>query len=80
MSICQNPTVRVTEELESCIGCMAQTANVRIQRACQSSQEGAAGGGQGEGALVGQGEGAGEDPCVNCYCRPMWCIDCMAKW
>lgn len=19
-------------------------------------------------------------PCTNCYCRPMWCIDCMAKW
>lgn len=18
--------------------------------------------------------------CVNCYCRPMWCLDCMAKW
>ena len=22
----------------------------------------------------------GEEACVNCYCRPMWCIDCMAKW
>lgn len=18
--------------------------------------------------------------CMNCYCRPMWCLDCMAKW
>lgn len=18
--------------------------------------------------------------CTNCYCRPMWCVDCMAKW
>lgn len=18
--------------------------------------------------------------CNNCYCRPMWCVDCMAKW
>lgn len=18
--------------------------------------------------------------CGNCYCRPMWCVDCMAKW
>lgn len=18
--------------------------------------------------------------CSNCYCRPMWCVDCMAKW
>lgn len=20
------------------------------------------------------------DECMVCYCRPMWCIDCMAKW
>lgn len=18
--------------------------------------------------------------CSNCYCRPMWCVDCMARW
>lgn len=22
----------------------------------------------------------GPDKCTNCYCRPMWCSDCMAKW
>ncbi|XP_031836808.1 E3 ubiquitin-protein ligase TM129 isoform X2 [Nomia melanderi] len=25
------------------------------------------------------GSGHPED-CTTCYCRPMWCIDCMAKW
>ncbi|CAG9859396.1 unnamed protein product [Phyllotreta striolata] len=27
-------------------------------------------------------EDAADDPnkCMNCYCRPMWCCDCMAKW
>lgn len=20
------------------------------------------------------------DACVSCYCRPMWCVECMAKW
>ncbi|XP_015431931.1 PREDICTED: E3 ubiquitin-protein ligase TM129 [Dufourea novaeangliae] len=25
------------------------------------------------------GNGNSED-CVMCYCRPMWCTDCMAKW
>ncbi|XP_063232567.1 E3 ubiquitin-protein ligase TM129 [Bacillus rossius redtenbacheri] len=20
------------------------------------------------------------EPCVPCYCRPMWCLDCMGKW
>lgn len=23
---------------------------------------------------------AGEPGCSACNCRPMWCIDCMAKW
>ncbi|KAF5284436.1 hypothetical protein FQR65_LT13542 [Abscondita terminalis] len=26
------------------------------------------------------GEGADQEACATCYCRPMWCIDCMAKW
>ncbi|KAK4875589.1 hypothetical protein RN001_012011 [Aquatica leii] len=25
-------------------------------------------------------ENATEESCATCYCRPMWCIDCMAKW
>lgn len=29
----------------------------------------------------GSADRAGEsEPCVNCYCRPMWCVDCMGKW
>ncbi|XP_076245126.1 E3 ubiquitin-protein ligase TM129 [Calliopsis andreniformis] len=27
----------------------------------------------------GIGSGNPEE-CMTCYCRPMWCIDCMAKW
>lgn len=27
----------------------------------------------------GIGSGNPED-CMVCYCRPMWCIECMAKW
>lgn len=68
--ISQNPSVvhgGEEEELEPCIGCMVEQANIKIQRVCASSQEG------------GQ-EGAEGDSCVNCYCRPMWCVDCMAKW
>ena len=22
----------------------------------------------------------GPEACVACYCYPMWCADCMAKW
>ena len=58
----ENPAARVTDELEPCIGCMANTANITLVRDCQSALDG------------------GEDACVNCYCRPMWCLDCMAKW
>lgn len=61
-TISDNPSVSVTEELEPCIGCMANTANITLVRSCQSFAEG--------------GDGA----CVSCYCRPMWCVDCMAKW
>lgn len=21
-----------------------------------------------------------EQRCGNCFCRPMWCVECMAKW
>ena len=61
-TVAENASVAVTEELEPCIGCMVNTANVKLVRSCQSVVEG------------------GEEACVNCYCRPMWCIDCMAKW
>jgi len=60
--ISENPRTTVGEELEACIGCMVQTANIKLVRTCESSQEG------------------GDSACVNCYCRPMWCVDCMAKW
>lgn len=23
---------------------------------------------------------SGQNRCTHCYCRPMWCLDCMAKW
>nr|ACO11552.1 Transmembrane protein 129 precursor [Caligus rogercresseyi] len=26
------------------------------------------------------GNADSEEPCVTCYCRPMWCVGCMARW
>lgn len=26
------------------------------------------------------GNSSGVDSCTTCYCKPMWCADCMAKW
>lgn len=57
-----NPRSQSDEELEPCIGCMINTANVILVRRCdpESAREG--------------------DACVNCHCRPMWCLDCLGKW
>ncbi len=64
--VAANPTVETTVGLEPCIGCMVQTANVKLVRQCMSNEE-----------EDRQPEG---DRCVNCYCRPMWCLDCLARW
>ena len=53
-----------SQELEPCIGCMVNQADVKLQRRCLT-----------EGVEPGE-NGA----CVTCYCRPMWCISCMGKW
>ena len=55
-------------DLEPCIGCMVNTANIKLERRCGTNVE-----------AEGQEQDNGER-CVSCYCRPMWCIDCMAKW
>jgi len=70
----QNPAAVVDQEqeLEPCIGCMVQQANVKLQRVCLSTNE--------EEAQAQPPEPNQQEPCVNCYCRPMWCVDCMAKW
>jgi len=67
--VAQNPTAEHQEPVEPCIGCMAQPSNVKLQRVCPSSS-----------GPVPAGADPPSDSCVNCYCRPMWCVDCMAKW
>lgn len=62
--ISENARAVFTDELEPCIGCMAVTANVTILRNCDSSI----------------GDQREDNACVSCYCRPMWCVDCMGKW
>jgi len=62
--IVQNGTADSNDDLEPCIGCMAVTANVKLVRRCAPREE----------------EEEEQERCVNCYCRPMWCIDCMGKW
>ena len=58
----------VFQELEPCIGCMQQQSDCKLQKMCADPQPGVA------------GNGSEARACQQCYCRPMWCIDCMARW
>ncbi|KAH3790038.1 E3 ubiquitin-protein ligase TM129-like [Dreissena polymorpha] len=53
-------------EVDTCIGCMQKQADIKLHKTCMPAVD--------EAAL---GEG---DRCVQCYCRPMWCLECMGKW
>ena len=52
------------QELESCIGCMQRTADCKLQKMCVDSNE----------------DRVNRTLCQQCFCRPMWCTDCMARW
>ncbi|KAK3764172.1 hypothetical protein RRG08_044101 [Elysia crispata] len=55
-------------ELEQCIGCMQKTSNVKLQRQCEVPPDD-----------VPQPPEAAP-ACLQCFCRPMWCLECMGKW
>ncbi|RUS79554.1 hypothetical protein EGW08_012684 [Elysia chlorotica] len=55
-------------ELEQCIGCMQKTSDVKLQRLCEIPP-----------GDVPQPPGA-PPACLQCFCRPMWCLECMGKW
>ncbi|THD21282.1 Transmembrane protein [Fasciola hepatica] len=59
-------------DLEQCIGCMAQTADVTLIRRCASSDRT-----EGDRSTS---QGRDEAFCGICRCRPMWCLDCIARW
>ena len=50
---------------------MQKESDVKLQKHCSGAGEGEQGGG---------GEPAGGPSCVQCFCRPMWCLECMGKW
>ena len=66
-AIAANPTFPSQDE-EMCIGCMQTKANVKLVRRCEGAVR----------QFVAGGQQLQE--CVPCFCRPMWCIDCLAKW
>ncbi|KOB68389.1 Uncharacterized protein OBRU01_18328, partial [Operophtera brumata] len=52
-------------EIEQCIGCMQEQADVKIERRCMPPPP----------HLVG-----GPPECQPCNCRVLWCVSCMARW
>ncbi|CAL8094918.1 unnamed protein product [Calicophoron daubneyi] len=59
-------------DIDQCIGCMSKQADVVLCRRCDPETHSAM-----EGAL---GDVNTEPPCGSCQCRPMWCLECMARW
>lgn len=53
---------------DSCFACMQAEPNIKLQKQCTDVNDNA------------QPLNNAESRCGNCYCRPMWCVDCMAKW
>jgi len=67
--VVRNPKIQAEEEPEPCIGCMSTSANVKLIRRCRRTNNGQQ-----------PQNGQDENSCVDCFCRPMWCVECMAKW
>lgn len=63
----QNPRYRVAEVTDSCFACMQAQPNIKLQKQCLDVDE--------EERPLSE-----NSRCGNCYCRPMWCVDCIAKW
>ncbi|CAF0724208.1 unnamed protein product [Didymodactylos carnosus] len=60
--IANNPKYRYPpnqQELETCIGCLVNNANVKLMKRCDVGDNG---------------------QCRTCFCKPMWCIECLGKW
>ncbi|CAH8571012.1 unnamed protein product [Heterobilharzia americana] len=68
----ENPSVKLPAgyELEQCIGCMVQQVNVTLNRQCESSAS----------SSVSNDQSTDSNQCGICYCRPLWCLECLARW
>ncbi|EAT44886.1 AAEL003776-PA [Aedes aegypti] len=70
--VSHNPTYRLegnaaVDSADSCFACMQAQPNIKIQKNCLDVDE--------AGVPLPEAQ-----CCQVCNCRPMWCIDCVAKW
>uniref|UniRef100_A0A1I8N562 RING-type domain-containing protein n=1 Tax=Musca domestica TaxID=7370 RepID=A0A1I8N562_MUSDO len=62
-----NPIYKADRIAEKCFACMVAEPNIKIHKQCLDVDRN------------GQPLSA-DNCCTNCYCRPMWCVECLARW
>uniref|UniRef100_A0A1B0BHP3 RING-type domain-containing protein n=1 Tax=Glossina palpalis gambiensis TaxID=67801 RepID=A0A1B0BHP3_9MUSC len=65
--VTHNPIYKPDRIAEKCLGCMNEEPNIKIHKQCEDIDR------DGQPLLS-------ENCCSNCYCRPMWCVECLARW
>lgn len=60
-------------ELDTCIGCMQKESDVKLLKRCGVEDING-------NAAQPAARHPPLPPCVQCFCRPMWCLECMGKW
>ncbi|XP_063703474.1 E3 ubiquitin-protein ligase TM129-like [Culicoides brevitarsis] len=66
--VAANPKISYNrEDLDVCFACFAQEPDVKIRKNCLDLDE--------DGNELDE-----ESRCGNCYCRPMFCVSCCARW
>ncbi|KAH8294732.1 hypothetical protein KR018_002292, partial [Drosophila ironensis] len=62
-----NPLFQAEATTDKCFACMLNEPNTKIHKQCADVDR--------NGAPLAE-----ESCCSNCYCRPMWCVECLARW
>ncbi|XP_068153616.1 E3 ubiquitin-protein ligase TM129 [Drosophila tropicalis] len=62
-----NPMFNSEPITDKCFACMLAEPNIKINKQCVDVNR--------QGVPL-----TDEACCSNCYCRPMWCVECLARW
>lgn len=62
-----NPIYQADQVNDKCFACMIAEPNIKIHKQCLDETP--------DGRIISE-----ENRCTNCYCRPMWCVECLARW
>lgn len=69
--VSNNPTYKIDEQsqiADKCFACIMAEPNIKIHKQCANID------------LISGEPLSSENACTNCCCRPMWCVDCLARW